>query len=68
VRYCDVNWGSHGCVLPLFHDGAHECDCCECENHPDPLERLGYVCVAKPPYFGPDTRFWGSVWHPNSDD
>lgn len=50
---CRVYWGSHGCARPLGHEGDHWCDCCECDNHPEE------GCVAGPPYYGPDTRFYG---------
>jgi hypothetical protein len=33
----------------------HECDCCDCENHPDPDSG----CVAKLPYYGEHTWFYG---------
>ena len=58
---CRVYWGSHGCRLDFGHDGHHECGhgddyvCCECVNHPD----LDSGCVAKFPYYGPATRFYG---------
>lgn len=52
---CDVYWGSHGCERPSGHEGPHWCDCCECENHPDPDSG----CVAGPPYYGSDTNFFG---------
>ena len=52
---CDVYWGSHGCARPKGHEGAHWCDCCDCESHPD--EASG--CVAGPPYYGADTTFFG---------
>lgn len=51
---CRVYWGSHGCRHDRGHDGDHECDCCECQQHPDDAG-----CVAGPPYYGPDTRFYG---------
>lgn len=51
---CRVYWGSHGCSRPVGHEGAHWCDCCQCDDHPD-----GEWCVAGPPYYGPDTHFWG---------
>jgi hypothetical protein len=56
---CRVYWGSHGCMHPRGHapDTPHECDCCECEQHPDPDSDS--VCVARPPYYGPGTRFYG---------
>lgn len=57
MAHCHVYWGSHGCHRPAGHgpDVPHECDCCECEQHPD--EDSG--CVAKPPYYGEQTRFYG---------
>lgn len=55
---CRVYWGSHGCQLTRGHTEPHECDCCECEHHDETsLERFG--CVAKPPYYGAITRFYG---------
>jgi hypothetical protein len=61
--FCDVNWGSHGCMHPRGHDVSipHECPCCECgEHHPYPRwPDTGVLCVAKPPYYGPETRFYG---------
>jgi hypothetical protein len=53
---CHVYWGSHGCQNPRGHgpEIPHECNCCECKNHPDDLS-----CVAKPPYYGPETLFYG---------
>jgi hypothetical protein len=50
---CHVYWGSHGCDRPRGHEGAHWCDCCRCDDHPDPCSG----CVAGPPYYGPDTIF-----------
>lgn len=50
---CRVYWGSHGCERPRGHDGPHWCDCCECDDHPGP------ACVAGPPYYGPETLFFG---------
>lgn len=62
--HCRVYWGSHGCRHPRGHSPEipHECDCCECENHPDPdPDNPGSKpsCVAKPPYYGERTRFYG---------
>lgn len=56
---CRVYWGSHGCKHPRGHspDIPHACDCCElCGCGPDQCEP---GCVAKPPYYGADTRFYG---------
>lgn len=55
VTWCDVNWGSHACYLERGHDGPCWCDCCDCAEHPDP----GSGCVAGPPYYGPQTTFYG---------
>lgn len=55
-EFCRVYWGSHGCQFKRGHDLAvqpHECDCCECDG-PCKAE-----CVAKPPYYGPQTNFYG---------
>jgi hypothetical protein len=53
---CHVFWGSHGCRHPRGHSTEipHECDCCEC-----PESGCRPYCVAKPPYYGPETRFYG---------
>ena len=57
---CDVYWGSHGCELPRGHEGTCECDCCTCEHHPYPdWPATNALCVAKAPYYGPETRFYG---------
>lgn len=61
---CRVHWGSHGCRHPRGHspDLPHECSCCECDQHPDPdPDNPGNApcCVAKPPYYGEQTRFYG---------
>jgi hypothetical protein len=58
---CRVYWGSHGCHLPRGHEGPHLCDCA---NKPDvdPVTREypdGTLNVGAPPYYGPDTRFYG---------
>jgi hypothetical protein len=56
---CRVYWGSHGCGLARGHPGgadSHDCGCCECASHPDP-DNPG--CVAKAPYYGLETRFYG---------
>lgn len=54
---CRVYWGSHGCSRPHGHEGDHWCDCCECDDHERDHEAEG--CVAGPPYYGPETRFYG---------
>ena len=56
-RPCRVYWGSHGCGLEYGHDGHHDCQCCECEDHERDHAREG--CVSTHPYYGPDTVFWG---------
>lgn len=63
---CRVYWGSHGCNLERDHDGPHECDCCDCPpgrhdgiTAPTLPDDEGVICVAKTPYYGPETRFYG---------
>jgi hypothetical protein len=51
---CQVYWGSHGCRLDSGHNGPCECECCDCDGACDP------ECVAKPPYYGEKTRFYGA--------
>lgn len=53
----DVFWGSHGCDLPAGHDEPCACCCCDCDDHERDHEALG--CVARWPWYGPDTRFYG---------
>ena len=48
---CRVYWGSHGCNLPRGHSGPHLCACADI-----PASKGG---VGKPPYYGPETRFYG---------
>ena len=57
---CRVYWGSHGCQLRRGHLGTCECSCCTCipEHTPNP-DSEGVVCVAKAPYYGDDTTFYG---------
>lgn len=63
-EYCRVYWGGHGCMHPRGHgpEIPHACDCCECEQHPDPdpgnLDSAP-SCVAAPPYYGEHTHFYG---------
>lgn len=60
---CRVYWGSHGCCRPGGHDGDHWCSCCDCDDHPD----HDSGCVAGPPYYGPETKFYGDDvpdWEP----
>lgn len=59
-RPCRVYWGTHGCRFERGHDGPHECDCCFCQDHQaNHYDEDGVRCVAKPPYYGPDTDFYG---------
>lgn len=51
---CRVYWGSHGCSLERDHDGPHLCDCHVDAKYPD-----GVVNVGAPPYYGPETNFYG---------
>ena len=70
--YCRVFWGSHGCDLERGHlerDGTpHDCGCCECgDHHPFPeWPDEGVLCVAKAPYYGPGTIFYGEDATPES--
>jgi len=70
-EWCRVYWGSHGCDLQRGHverDGTpHDCGCCECEHHPYPnWPDEGVLCVAKEPYYGPGTNFYGEDATPES--
>lgn len=58
---CRVYWGSHGCDLQRGHEGTCECWCCECPNgqHTHEPDEEGVCCVAKYPYYGPETTFYG---------
>lgn len=57
---CRVYWGSHGCELERGHDGPHACDCCDCPDfHTGDPDAEGVMCVAGPPYYGPETVFYG---------
>lgn len=59
-RNCRVYWGSHGCRFDRGHGGPHECDCCNCSDHAaNNLDEDGVKCIAKPPYYGAITRFYG---------
>lgn len=54
---CQVFWGDHACKEKRWHPAStpHACDCCGCDDHPD----LESGCVALPPYYGKDTKFFG---------
>lgn len=59
-----VYWGSHGCALGRGHSGQCACDCCELPDEHDgetapSHDGDGVLCVAYPPYYGADTKFWG---------
>jgi hypothetical protein len=57
---CRVYWGSHGCAYERGHGGPCECECCACLDHvANPYDDEGVLCVAKPPYYGPQTGFYG---------
>jgi hypothetical protein len=61
---CRVYWGSHGCDLDRGHDGLCECGCCDCPDGAHngvtaPADDEGVLCVAKSPYYGPETEFYG---------
>lgn len=59
--HCRVFWGSHGCMHERGHapEIPHECDCCECPPGGHPRSVSGALCVAKPPYYGDRTVFYG---------
>lgn len=55
-------WGSHGCSLPRGHEGPHLCDCAfgddgSMDPRADAVEES--VNVGAPPYYGPETVFYG---------
>lgn len=62
---CRVYWGSHGCCLPCGHEGPHLCTCTYEDGDPSkPL--LPHIDddpeggnVGRPPYYGPETNFYG---------
>lgn len=57
---CHVYWGSHGCGRERGHEGDCDCGCCTCDHHPYPdWPDTHVLCVAKAPYYGPETRFYG---------
>jgi hypothetical protein len=56
VFMCRVYWGSHGCCRPQGHEGPHICDCV-IDSMQDARE--GVENVGAPPYYGPETRFYG---------
>lgn len=63
---CQVYWGSHGCDVPRGHgpNVAHACSCCDCDDHEAMQGHRSdasgeWLCVARPPYYGPETRFYG---------
>lgn len=60
---CDVYWGSHGCDLERGHGGPHRCSCAD-DPDIDPVTKEyrsepGVFNVGAPPYYGPETRFYG---------
>jgi len=65
VKYCRVYWNTHGCALERGHDGPHVCNCAiEDEGTFDPetheyYDDPGCFNVGAPPYYGPDTNFFG---------
>lgn len=54
ARDCRVYWGSHGCQFERGHEQPCRCDCCGDDCGP---EHNG--CAGSPPYYGPDTHFYG---------
>jgi hypothetical protein len=64
LALCRTYWGSHGCRFAPEHAGPCECSCCECpdgahDGATAPADAEGALCVARPPYYGPATRFYG---------
>jgi hypothetical protein len=53
---CRVYWGSHGCSLERGHKGPHVC---ECADDPAFTEIENVKNVGAPPYYGPETVFYG---------
>lgn len=51
ILKCRVYWGSHGCDRPRGHTGPHLCLSCWTEDE------AGWV--GAPPYYGPETFFYG---------
>lgn len=61
---CNTFWGSHGCDLPVDHDGQHICTtCCAGYSEPDHAERHAQApatsyglqpdgCAGTWPYYG----------------
>lgn len=52
---CRVYWGSHGCEKLRWHRGPHLCRCA----HDDYPADGSVINVGAPPYYGPDTYFYG---------
>ncbi|WP_311208786.1 MULTISPECIES: hypothetical protein [unclassified Aeromicrobium] len=71
---CRTFWGTHGCDLPRGHDvekDPHACGCCDCDDHEANAGQRSdddgeWVCVARPPYYGPDTKFYGEDASPET--
>lgn len=53
---CRVYWGTHGCRLERGHDGPHVCVCVDDKDACDTPTTMN---VGGPPYYGPDTHFYG---------
>jgi hypothetical protein len=64
MALCDVYWGSHGCGLERGHDGPHLCSCADNDGidaaSREYVNEPGVFNVGAPPYYGPETRFWGA--------
>jgi hypothetical protein len=54
---CRTFWGTHGCVLKRGHAESHTCSCCICPDHSNQTDDV--LCVAKSPFYGPKTIFYG---------
>ncbi len=53
VEFCKVYWDSQACYLSPGHEGPHVCNP-ECAAIPPEDGGAG-----RPPYYGPETRFYG---------
>lgn len=64
AKPCRVYWGSHGCRLECGHEGPHLCECAV-PDWQDYVDKGGYIDeegalnVGAPPYYGPNTKFYG---------
>ncbi len=67
MSHCRVFWGSHGCRLERGHQGPHLCECAhpDWQNCPEGFKDSdGVLNVGAPPYYGPETIFYGEDVNP----